>query len=336
MKHSTYRALPRLYLVLLAALLVLSLSVTMAPAATAPDHIYALKNGNAVQFVGRTGNLIYEDSGFYIHSAANKEPQVVLRKEQEVTLHTHNGTLTAVSRLETVTNLLRRLHIAVDADDMIIFDMTAKNIDITLDHEIALKRDLAVDTTYDRRRVANPLLYQGEERVKQKGKAGTIIETYEDIYRMGSLAESQLIKRTNDNAVTEIVEYGTRVDEVNSDAYITDVHTNSDGSGYLTFNNGETMTFSCVTDCTATAYSGGWGTASGMSLGNGTVAVDTSVFPFGTRFYIQASDGSWVYGMGTAKDTGSAIKDHKIDLWFSSYTTSCQWGVRDCTVYVLD
>ena len=46
------------------------------------------------------------------------------------------------------------------------------------------------------------------------------------------------------------------------------------------------------------AYCGGVGTASGLPLGWGTVAVDTRVFPFGTKMYIPG------YGDGVAADTG--------------------------------
>ena len=41
-------------------------------------------------------------------------------------------------------------------------------------------------------------------------------------------------------------------------------------------------------------------------------------------------------GMATAADCGTAIKGNKIDLWFRTYSEACDWGRRDCTVYVLD
>ena len=68
----------------------------------------------------------------------------------------------------------------------------------------------------------------------------------------------------------------------------------------------------------------------------GDIAVDTSVFPFGTRFYILTNDGYLEYGMAVASDTGSAIKGTKLDLWFDSYDDACSFGRRYCTVYVLN
>ena len=98
-----------------------------------------------------------------------------------------------------------------------------------------------------------------------------------------------------------------------------------------------TMAFSSVYgSCESTAYSiHGW-TASGRPTAYGNIAVDTSVFPFGTRFYILTNDGYLEYGMAVASDTGSAIKGTKLDLWFDSYDDACSFGRRYCTVYVLN
>ncbi len=95
------------------------------------------------------------------------------------------------------------------------------------------------------------------------------------------------------------------------------------------------MAFSYKTICNATAYSTKGYTASGYRTEMGNIAVDPSVFPYGTRFFIQTTNGSWVYGMAVARDCGTSIKGNKIDLWFDEYSTACSWGHRDCTVYVL-
>lgn len=61
------------------------------------------------------------------------------------------------------------------------------------------------------------------------------------------------------------------------------------------------MTFSRTLVCSATAYSIGTRTASGRPTAVGNIAVDTSVFPYGTRMYVQTVKGSWHYGMATAR-----------------------------------
>ena len=67
-------------------------------------------------------------------------------------------------------------------------------------------------------------------------------------------------------------------------------------------------------------------TATGMQTGPGTVAVDPTVIPLGTRMYVPG------YGNGVAADTGAAVKGRIIDLWFSSCPQALQWGRRTVTI----
>jgi 3D (Asp-Asp-Asp) domain-containing protein len=76
------------------------------------------------------------------------------------------------------------------------------------------------------------------------------------------------------------------------------------------------------------AYCGGVGTASGLPLGWGTVAVDTRIFPFGTKMYIPG------YGDGVAADTGSAIIGRIIDIWFPTCAQARAWGRQTVTITV--
>jgi 3D (Asp-Asp-Asp) domain-containing protein len=67
-------------------------------------------------------------------------------------------------------------------------------------------------------------------------------------------------------------------------------------------------------------------TASGTVAGPGTIAVDTRVFPFGTRFYIPG------YGYGRATDTGGSIRGQHIDLAMRSCSRALAWGSRTVMV----
>lgn len=61
-----------------------------------------------------------------------------------------------------------------------------------------------------------------------------------------------------------------------------------------------------------------------------TIAADPSVFPIGTILYIPG------YGFGVVADTGSAIKGHKIDLYFDTVEDVYdQWGKRKLRVYIV-
>lgn len=61
-------------------------------------------------------------------------------------------------------------------------------------------------------------------------------------------------------------------------------------------------------------------TASGAPAKHGTIAADTSVFPFGTILYIPG------YGYGVVEDRGGDIKGRHIDLYFTRHSTALEWG----------
>ena len=63
---------------------------------------------------------------------------------------------------------------------------------------------------------------------------------------------------------------------------------------------------------------------------DGTVAADTTHYPFGTRLYIPG------YGYGRVEDRGGAIKGPKrIDLYYHSHQDALEWGRRKIRVEVL-
>lgn len=61
-------------------------------------------------------------------------------------------------------------------------------------------------------------------------------------------------------------------------------------------------------------------TASGGRAKSGTIAADTSIFPFGTVIYVPG------YGYGCVEDRGSGIKGYRIDLYFHSHSDALKWG----------
>ena len=75
------------------------------------------------------------------------------------------------------------------------------------------------------------------------------------------------------------------------------------------------------------SVNGGGITASGTKVKEGrTIAVCKSQIPFGTEVYIE--------GMGTyiAEDTGSAIKENCIDVYFDSHEEAWNFGVKKLNV----
>lgn len=70
-------------------------------------------------------------------------------------------------------------------------------------------------------------------------------------------------------------------------------------------------------------------TKRGDPVGPGSIAVDPSVIPLGTRLFVEG------YGFGIANDTGALIVGDRIDVWLPSEKKCLEWGRRRVKVTVL-
>ena len=190
----------------------------------------------------------------------------------------------------------------------------------------------------------NDELEKGTSKVIRDGNDGVKTSTYTIRYENGVETSKVLTAEIIDRKpVDKIVEYGTKVITVfnKTGSAVT-------GSTIVTA-GGKELTFRNVITASATAYDlsyescgknpgdRGYGiTASGMQARYGVVAVDPRVIPLGTRLYIEAADGSWVYGEAIAGDTGGAIKGNKVDLFFNSRSECMAFGRRTAKIYILD
>ena len=71
-------------------------------------------------------------------------------------------------------------------------------------------------------------------------------------------------------------------------------------------------------------------TATGAMVDYGICAVDPSIIPLGTRFYVPN------YGMCVAADTGGAIKGMVVDLGFPESAGDTGWGNPVVEIYIID
>jgi cystine transport system substrate-binding protein len=78
----------------------------------------------------------------------------------------------------------------------------------------------------------------------------------------------------------------------------------------------------------ATGYSLGGHTATGLPVGWGVVAVDPAVIPLGSHMTIPG------YGEAIAADTGGSIVGATVDLWFPTLAQANAWGRRTVTIVV--
>lgn len=80
----------------------------------------------------------------------------------------------------------------------------------------------------------------------------------------------------------------------------------------------------------ASAYSGHSITATGTTPKWGTIAVDPSVIPYGTKVYIPMFDKVFV-----AEDCGGAIKGNKIDIFMGSEQQCTNFGRQNIEIQIL-
>ena len=268
---------------------------------------------------------------------------VTLPAKQTVTVHRNGETRTVQSRNESVSKLLDRMNIVPSPLETVAVDLSGPGVDITVEEEITYYDRVVEEVAFDTVRVANPEMKKGTEQVVQEGADGIRTSIYEVVFSNGQELSRQFVEEIDSTAVDRIVEYGTAEEQpvsttaANNKSAVSSVSKNGDGSGTLTLADGTTLNFSAAKSMTATAYTAGHGgadycTATGTTVRVGTVAVDKSVIPLGTKMFIVTNDGI-VYGTAVAEDTG--VRGNKVDLYFDTYQQCISFGRRSCTVYIL-
>lgn len=204
-------------------------------------------------------------------------------------------------------------------DSEVTANMTVQ-IDRIVHEDYSYTEEIAFETAYE----PSGSLYSGTQKVSVEGVAGEKIVNQTIVYRNGVEEERITVcEQVTREPVTQVILQGTRERSVPAVA--------SAGAGVLALSDGTQLSYSAVYNGTATAYTyTGNNTATGTVPAYGTVAVDPSVIPLGTRMYIPG------YGYCVARDTGGAIKGTRIDLFFESYAQAIRWGRRSVTIYILN
>lgn len=262
--------------------------------------------------------------------------EIKVNRQQFITINNGGQMLTVGSQGETVQQLLTRLNIAVDAQTTVSQKLDAQTED---GMEILISRTAYVTETYTQtvphqvREVNDDTLAAGERQVITAGADGEMLCTAQVTYVNGVETERSVVSSQITTApVDEIVAVGTAIQQRSiNELTISD--------GIITLPSGDILTYTRSIQGLATAYSefdtNCTITATGTTVQMGTVAVDPTVIPYGTRMFIITNDGQYIYGEGTAEDCGGMIKGTHIDLYFPTYEECVQFGARNCTIYFL-
>ena len=297
--------------------------------------VFARTNGIAE---GDRGAAYATESGF--SRTAEGESAIRIRRGIHVLVSHHGEGMTVEAGNETVGQLLTRLNMEPEAEDVVshpedmpVYDGMLLRVDAHLTRQETYTETLHFETTW----CADPTIPRGEEEVLIPGRDGEVLCTAEVTYINGKETRRKLLSEKQTIApVTRVVAVGTGEEAPSVDPNAMPVI----GDGYILLPTGEVLTYTKKDTVRATAYThtdAGCDriTATGSTVHRGTVAVDPRFIPYGTRMFIVANDGSYVYGIAEAEDCGGAIKRDRMDLYFPTYEECIAFGWRTCTVYFL-
>jgi 3D (Asp-Asp-Asp) domain-containing protein len=255
---------------------------------------------------------------------------VFLKRASRVSLSVGGEELPAAyTQAETVAALLAERDVQLSGGDYVIPALsTPLRNGLAVSVTIVGEKIEVVETPIPFRTIYrdDSTLPQGQLVVAQTGVNGYVVREYAVVYTNGGEVSRELLSEIIVAPDHEIIVQGTAVVAVAAavsapEPDATDPSPAPSGDPDCA----RTMTV-WATWYTAASAGGSGITATGTTVQKGTVAVDPSVIPLGTRMYIPG------YGYGVAADTGGAIIGNIIDLgygpndawdWYSRYVDIC-------------
>lgn len=286
----------------------------------------SLAKGTVEEVLDRTGITLTDNKSVTpsLNTVITDDTNIYVYNAKNIKLTT-NGTEMSVKAPEgTVENALNILGYTVTDNDILSVD---KNAQVEDDMEIILKKVTYVDEkstekiSYDTIEKDSDDILTGESEVSQKGVDGEKEVTKRCKYIDGKYASTKVIgEKVTKEPVDKVILNGTK-------------------RGTTTDTSGAPVSYRYMVSGSGTAYTAAPGslTATGTTVYEGGVAVNPAIIPYGSKLYIEAADGSHVYGYATAVDTGGALMDGSaiVDLFYFSYDDCVNFGRRDVNVYVL-
>jgi uncharacterized protein YabE (DUF348 family) len=227
---------------------------------------------------------------------------------------------------KTVKGLLDEEKIKYDEDDEISPALDTKltdymNIKVTNVKKVTQKEYDKIP--YEVNLVEDKNIEKGNTKLEQEGKEGKKELVYELVYNDGELVNKELIKENIvKKATNKIVKKGIKEEIIvasrESNSRVSDLKQSSSKQS-------DSRTMSVV----ATAYAGDSITSMGTVPKWGTIAVDPSVIPYGSKVYIPEFGMSFI-----AEDCGGAIKGNRIDIFMNSESQAQNWGRQSIEINV--
>nr|WP_317331290.1 G5 domain-containing protein [uncultured Romboutsia sp.] len=247
------------------------------------------------------------------------------------------GKETEISTLKSnVGDVLAEQNVKYDKNDIISAPLDQKisdgdKIEVIEVTEKTIKEDKEVP--FEVNVVEDKDLLKGNTKVEVKGQPGNNELLYKITYHNGKQVEKKFIEEVVvTEPVDKVIKKGTKVElqvassrgesiRAKSTSY-----SNNSSNGNSSSSNSNRKHISVV----ATAYTGGGITSTGTTPKWGTIAVDPSVIPYGTKVYIPQFGETFI-----AEDCGSAIKGNKIDIYMNDEGAVKNWGRKTIDIYIV-
>lgn len=338
----------RSYIALLTVILLLSMTALLTQTAFATTYVitdgestvtYTTFATDPAQVLGQAGVPLDADDT-YTTEPVEGGSAITISRAMKITVRYHGQAREASSQGESVQQLLQRLGLEVTEEDLVSHSLEEPVQDgmvLTVDRVVTCRETFSSTVPHETEYLTDETQPRGTETLVTEGRDGELLRTAEVTYVNGEEIRRRILsEKLLHQPVTEVLSLGTAEAAEGKETAAAPVI----GDGYILLPTGEVLTYTRSDTVEATAYTHtdagcNMTTATGTTVRWGTVAVDPSRISYGTRMFVIANDGSYIYGIATAEDCGGDIKGDRMDLYMPTYEQCREFGRRRCTLYFL-
>ncbi|HSQ88192.1 3D domain-containing protein [Romboutsia sp.] len=259
------------------------------------------------------------------YSLLNKDVTLVVKGEKS----------TVSTFKSNVKDLLEEQNIKYDGNDIISIGLDSKLSDGTEIEVIDVREETIKENKevpFEVNIVEDKELLKGKTEVAKEGQVGKNELVYKVTYHNGKKVEQKFTEElVAIEPINKVVKKGTKVEvQVASSRGENMRKQPSSNSNKNTSSNNQGSTKGKNIKVVATAYTGDSITSTGTKPKWGTIAVDPSVIPYGTKVYIPQFGKTFI-----AEDCGSAIKGNKIDIYMNDENSANSWGRKTIDICII-
>lgn len=238
----------------------------------------------------------------------------------------------------TVKKVLEEQDIEYDGNDIVTLKLDSKiksgdTIEVIDVREQTIRQKKEIP--YETKIVDDKNLLKGNSTVSTEGEPGRNELVYKITYNNGKKVDKKFIKEeVVSHPINKVIQKGIKEEVKVALSRSETTRLPSKVDSYV--NTAKKYSDTSKTDgkqisVEATAYTGHNITSTGTKPQWGTIAVDPTVIPYGTKVYIPQFGKIF-----TAEDCGSAIKGNKIDIYMYDKGEVYNWGRKNIDVYIVE